>query len=355
MRSIPHDIKEHKLTLSLGSLESTPSHLFKLTLPMSLSTNSPSPSTVALSIKPEQTLLDLQKLIRLELLHTSIGSQHISFTTLGAEPLDRTTDIVSKPDSTGFAIKDEESAILRRPPYSDQSKHGSKPTCTPTRWSLSTEIGTFIGDASKSQYFTIGISHTPGKPPSTSIRISLPSFNDRTLHLRSQLRILAPNLSSLSALKSECDVAVQRTAQKRSILTLAMSGFACLLLPLLLITFAYLSQPELFPSFRNTPPGELRLPHPVTTYIVAGLADILLLAGFAYLWSVNRSTGRHSVPDLATVNGVYSERGFDVAKWEELQAENTRLRSEIRRVAAEYDVSWDDDEVEQTKAAATAA
>lgn len=344
---------EHENLKLEGSLESTPSHMFKLTLPIPPSVNSP-PSTVALCVKPEQTLLDLQKLIQLELLYTLAGSQHISFTTQDIEPPERTTDIVSKPDSTGFAINDRESAILRRPSYSDPSKYSSKPTCISTRWSLSTEIGAFIGDAVKSQYFTIGISYAPDKPPSTNIRISLPSFSDRTLHLCSQLRTLTPNLSALSTLKTECDVAVQRKAQKRSILTLAMSGFACLLLPLLLITFAYLSQPGLHPSFRP-PPGELRLSHPVTTYIAAGLADILLLAGFAYLWSVYCTTGRDSVSDLATVKKVYSERGFDVMKWEELQAENTRLRSEIRRVAAEYGVTWDDDEVEQTKEAGTAA
>jgi len=329
--------------------------MFKLTLPIPSSVNSSSPSTVALCVKPEQTLLDLQKLIQVELLYTSTGSQHISFTTLGVEPSEGTTGIVPKPDSTGFATNDRESATLRRPSYSDPSKYSSKPTGIPTRWSLSTEIGAFIGDAARNQCFNIGISNTPDKPPSTTIRISLPSFNDRTLHQRSQLRILAPNLSSLSALKSECDADVQRTTRKQGLLTLAMSGFACLLLPLLLITFAYLSQPGLLPSFRNPPPGELRLSHPITTYIVAGLADILLLAGFAYLWSVYRTTGRHSVPNLATVKKVYSERGFDAAKWEELQAENTRLRSEIRQVAAEYGVTWDDDEVEQTKATSTAA
>lgn len=52
---------------------------------------------------------------------------------------------------------------------------------------------------------------------------------------------------------------------------------------------------------------------------------------------------------------VYSERGFDAAKWEELQTENTRLRCEIRRVAAEYGVTLDDDELEQTKETSTAA
>ena len=329
--------------------------MFKLTLPILSSVNRSSPSTVALCVKPEQTLLDLQKLIQVELLYTSTGSQHISFTTLGIEPAERTTDIVPKPDSTGFAINGRESAILRRPSYSDPSKYSSKPTGTLTRWSLSTEIGAFIGDAVRSQYFNIGISNTPDKPPSTTFRISLPSFNDRTSHQRSQLRILTPNLSSLSALKSECDAAVQRTARKRSILTLAMSGFACLLLPLLVITFAYLSQPGLLPLSRNPPPGELRLPHPIVTYIGAGLADIFVLAGFAYLWSVYRTTGRHSIPDLAIVKKVYSERGFDVAKWEELQTENTRLRNEIRRVAAEYGVTWDDDEVKQTKETGTAA
>jgi division protein CdvB (Snf7/Vps24/ESCRT-III family) len=39
---------------------------------------------------------------------------------------------------------------------------------------------------------------------------------------------------------------------------------------------------------------------------------------------------------------LYTERGFDIARWESLVEEANALRKEIKGVANEYDVEWDE-------------
>lgn len=44
---------------------------------------------------------------------------------------------------------------------------------------------------------------------------------------------------------------------------------------------------------------------------------------------------------------LYQQRGFDVHKWDQLIEEGNALRKEIKAVAAEYDVEWDEKADEQ--------
>lgn len=51
---------------------------------------------------------------------------------------------------------------------------------------------------------------------------------------------------------------------------------------------------------------------------------------------------------------LYTQRGFDLPKWETLIEEGNALRKEIKAVANEYDVEWDElqDEKDETVAEA---
>ena len=80
------------------------------------------------------------------------------------------------------------------------------------RWSKSTDIGDFIRDAARGQEFEIEIEGT-GQP----IRIGVPSFNDRTHYLRLRLRKTATKIIDLTAIKSECDMAAHKGAQRVAI------------------------------------------------------------------------------------------------------------------------------------------
>jgi calcium uniporter protein, mitochondrial len=46
---------------------------------------------------------------------------------------------------------------------------------------------------------------------------------------------------------------------------------------------------------------------------------------------------------------LYEQKGFDLRKWEDLIDEGNSLRREIKAVAQEYDVEWDEKGDEQSE------
>ncbi len=46
-------------------------------------------------------------------------------------------------------------------------------------------------------------------------------------------------------------------------------------------------------------------------------------------------------------HALYQSRGFDPVRWQALVEEGNQLRREIKAVANEYDVEWDEMEVEK--------
>ena len=51
---------------------------------------------------------------------------------------------------------------------------------------------------------------------------------------------------------------------------------------------------------------------------------------------------------------LYSQRGFDLRKWESLIDDGNALRKEIKAVANEYDVEWDELQEEKDESVAEA-
>lgn len=157
------------------------------------------------------------------------------------------------------------------------------------------------------------------------IVISVPTFRDRTRYQRAQLRKVTSRLSSLEAIKRECDSLAHKAAQR-----VAISGFFGLVswwAAVYLLTF-------------ETSLG-WDVMEPVT--YLAGLTTVL----GGYLWFLyhNREVSYRSVLNITVTKRqmkLYDERGFDIEVWEELIDEARRLRREIRGVAAEYDELWDE-------------
>ena len=59
----------------------------------------------------------------------------------------------------------------------------------------------------------------------------------------------------------------------------------------------------------------------------------------------NRSLAYRSALNLTisrTQTKLYQSRGFDLPKWESLIEEGNAIRKEIKAVAREYDVDWDE-------------
>jgi hypothetical protein len=66
-----------------------------------------------------------------------------------------------------------------------------------------------------------------------------------------------------------------------------------------------------------------------------------------YLWFLyhNREVSYRSALNLTVSrrqNSLYQARGFDLQKWEAMIEEANVLRKEIKQVANEYDVEWDE-------------
>jgi len=86
------------------------------------------------------------------------------------------------------------------------------------RWSNSTEMGDFIRDAARGREFGIEV-----EGYNFEMRVSVPSFNDRTYYMRAQLRKMSRQINELSQIKRECDLLAHRGAN-----LLAKGGFAVL-------------------------------------------------------------------------------------------------------------------------------
>ena len=78
------------------------------------------------------------------------------------------------------------------------------------------------------------------------------------------------------------------------------------------------------------------------TYL-AGLSTIML--GYVYFLWHNREVSYRSALNITVSrrqNQLYTSRGFDITRWETLVEEANALRKEIKKVADEYDVEWDE-------------
>ena len=207
------------------------------------------------------------------------------------------------------------------------------------RWSSSTEIGDFIRDAARGKEFAVEI-----EGASKEIRVGVPSFNDRTHYLRVRLRKTSKKLANFANIKKECDQLANRSAQR-----LAMGGFGVLVTwwaAIYHFTFqtSYgwdTMEPITVGSFPSSYACSL-LTLSRAQYL-AGLSTIMI----GYLWFLyhNREVSYRAALNLTVTrrqNALYQARGFDLQKWEAMIEEANALRKEIKIVANEYDVDWDE-------------
>ncbi|KAF2020665.1 DUF607-domain-containing protein [Aaosphaeria arxii CBS 175.79] len=188
------------------------------------------------------------------------------------------------------------------------------------RWSSSTEIGDFIRDAARGQEFSVEIEGAPH-----DIRVGVPSFNDRTYYLRQRLRKKSEEIASLAEIKKECDKLAHKGAQR-----VAMGGFGILLGWWCLV-------------YRLTFQTELGwdVMEPVT-YLV-GLST--LIGGYVWFLYHNREVSYRSAMNFTISKRqakLYADRNFNLERWQALVDEGNALRKEIKAVAQEYDVEWDE-------------
>ena len=210
------------------------------------------------------------------------------------------------------------------------------------RWSSSTEVGDFIRDAARGKEFAVEIEGAPHE-----IKVGVPSFNDRTHYLRLRLRKTASKIIDLAAIKKECDLLAHKGAQR-----VAMGGAA------VLVGYWYVVYRLTFETDLGWDTME---PVTVSTLISRTTNLILIenqyLVGLStlicgYLWFLyhNREVSYRSALNLTISRRqtkLYQQKGFDIQKWDTLIEEANGYRKEIKQIASEYDVDWDETQDEK--------
>lgn len=194
------------------------------------------------------------------------------------------------------------------------------------RWSSSTEIGDFIRDAARGQEFAVEIEGAPRE-----IRVGVPSFTDRTYYLRMRLRKKSAEIARMADIKRECDDTAENGAKR-----VAIAGGLCLVAWWVVVYQL---------TFRTDLGWDVMEP---VTYLV-GLST--LIGGYGWFLIHNRQVSYRSAMNFTISrrqSKLYEQRGFDIRRWEDLIEEGNKLRREIKAVAQEYDVDWDEKEEEKS-------
>ncbi|KAK4958986.1 hypothetical protein LTR10_003785 [Elasticomyces elasticus] len=345
--------------MTKGKLLTTPSRMLKLILPLTTKDTNHDRKDVeplALLVHPQQPLSYLERLIQSELptiptekgerapvvtfraqdtTEEDIGSGKTA--TQAAKEEEDTeqeeyelengeeTRIGDKVEKTGkissAKAKEEDKKLPRHGHASDKAAEVSDPDHPNfVRWSPSTEIGDFIRDAARGTEFAVDIEGAP-----EAIYVGVPSFADRTYYLRMRLRKTAKKISASADIKRECDELAQRGAKR-----VAQSGFAGLLGWWGLVYYL---------TFQTDLGWDVMEP---VTYLV-GLSG--LIGGYTWFLYHNREVSYRSAMNFTVSrrqSQLYEKKGFDVTMWEGLVEEGNRLRREIKMVADEYDVEWDE-------------
>ncbi|EXJ94650.1 hypothetical protein A1O1_03046 [Capronia coronata CBS 617.96] len=316
--------------MTKGKLLTTPSRLLKLVLPLTTvdqNSDRKDVAPLALLIHPQQPLSYLERLIQSELPSITNEKGEGRLPKVGFRAMESKDDEIKGSKKTPEE-QDEGLDTSEEPPagggvetYSGAGREGTgKDEGEFVRWSLSTEIGDFIRDAARAKEFEVEIEGSP-RP----IKVAVPSFNDRTFYLRQRLRRVSRQISDLAAIKKECDEAAHKSGQR-----IAMSGCG------LLIGYWYL-------VYRLTFKTDLGwdVMEPIT-YLI-GLSG--LIGGYMWFLYHNREVSYRSALNITVSrrqNRLYEAKGFNVKQWEALIEEANAIRREIKAVAAEYDVDWDE-------------
>ncbi|KAJ4371190.1 hypothetical protein N0V83_004406 [Neocucurbitaria cava] len=361
--------------MTKGKLLTTPSRMLKIILPLTTrdtNTDRKDIEPLALLVHPQQPISYLERLIQAELptIKDKDGKERIPNVHFRAEdsmqgdsqPSEAAETTVSR-DSQSVARQDgqqdfenvdelridgktektgklsgsskdrktpEEAEALRGAPgqggvesYSGQGQEAPsdmKAKRKFVRWSSSTEIGDFIRDAARGQEFAIEIEGAPEE-----IRVGVPSFNERTYYLRMRLRKTSRKISEMADVKKECDELAHKAAKN-----VARAGFAGIVTWWGVVYYL---------TFQTELGWDVMEP---VTYLV-GLST--LICGYVWFLYHNREVSYRSAMNFTISRRqqkLYQQHNFDLRKWETLIDDGNSLRKEIKAVANEYDVEWDE-------------
>ncbi|KAF2642531.1 DUF607-domain-containing protein [Massarina eburnea CBS 473.64] len=353
--------------MTKGKLLTTPSRMLKLILPLTtkdLNTDRKDIEPLALLVHPQQPISYLERLIQAELptVKDDNGRERIpnvyflaedsmqdemepskpqktpvskgnekkdDFDKMDEIKIDGKTEKTGKLNATNRKTSDEAEKLRGGHGQGGVESYSGLGQDAPAdkkedrkfvRWSSSTEVGDFIRDAARGQEFAVEIEGAPN-----DIRVGVPSFNDRTYYLRMRLRKTSGKISQMADVKKDCDDLAHKGAQR-----VAMGGLA------VVVGWWGLVYQLTFETDLGWDVME-----PVT-YLV-GLST--LIGGYVWFLYHNREVSYRSAMNFTISrrqSKLYQQHNFDLRKWEVLIEEGNALRKEIKAVADEYDVEWDE-------------
>ncbi|KAJ7672472.1 hypothetical protein DFH06DRAFT_1176357 [Mycena polygramma] len=292
------------LAAGKGKLSPTASHLFKMILPLGMLVFDQDKHTVSKGEAQKRTPPTVI------LLHPSQPLSHVSRLILAS----------------------------LAPATPNISFRSSSASGQPFQWSDSTDVGDFIRDAARHAKFSICIGYDPA--PNTksadvsevTLDVEVPTVADRTRFLHRRLDHIGRQLKSMEELKRECDREAHRGARR-----MATAGFGVLAIywgTVARLTFWDYGWDVMEPI----------------TYL-SGLSTVM--AGYLWFLYQGREVSYSSVLDRsisARREALYKSRDFDIERWVDLVTEAKRLRSEIRRIAEDYEhLSSGEEEKEKEK------
>jgi hypothetical protein len=147
-----------------------------------------------------------------------------------------------------------------------------------------------------------------------------------------RLRKKSKEIARMADIKKDCDEIAHRAAKR-----VAMAGGGALVAWWGLVY-------EL--TFRTDLGWDVMEP---VTYLV-GLTTII--GGYGWFLIHNRQVSYRSAMNFTISrrqSTLYEKKGFDLRRWEDLIDEGNKLRKEIKGVASEYDVEWDEAQEEESE------
>ncbi|KAK7218274.1 hypothetical protein V2G26_006277 [Clonostachys chloroleuca] len=143
--------------------------------------------------------------------------------------------------------------------------------------------------------------------------------------MRMNLRRMSRRVDRMAKIKNECDQIAHRSAHR-----IAQGGFAALVGWWGVVYYV---------TFHTEMGWDLVEP---ITYL-AGLTTIM--GGYLWFLYISRDLSYKAAMNITVSrrqHALYQERGFDQQTWDQLIQEVNLLRREVRIVASEYGVEWDE-------------
>jgi hypothetical protein len=265
---------------------------------------------LALLVHPQQPLSYLERLIQAEIPPLLAGNR------------EKLPDIIFRAEADQEEKRNKRTNNDNVAQYSGLGREGpdKESSVAWVRWSGSTEVGDFIRDAARGREFAIVIEGYPRE-----LRVAVPSFKDRTYYMRLRLRRMSREIEKMSQLKNECDNLAHKGAHR-----IAQGGFAALAGWWGIVYYV---------TFHTEMGWDLVEP---VTYL-AGLTTIM--GGYLWFLYMSKDLSYKAAMNITVSrrqNALYQERGFDITTWEHHVHEANALRRDIKMVASEYDVEWNE-------------